>query len=51
MFIEGTEIPIQGRPYKLKETLRSVTPSGNIRTTSKTLIAADGITSFPKLMK
>lgn len=44
MFIEGAEIPqMQGKPYKLKETLRSVTPSGNVLTTSKTVYrAADG---------
>lgn len=43
MFIEGAEVPIPpgNRPYKLKETLKSVTPSGNVITTSKTVFTAN----------
>ena len=40
MFVEGAEIP-GSRPYKLKETLKSVTPSGNVITTSKTVFTAN----------
>ncbi|XP_039278859.1 uncharacterized protein LOC111044175 [Nilaparvata lugens] len=38
LLIEGAEIPVMGdRPYKLKETLRSVSPSGATITTVKTV--------------
>lgn len=47
MFIEGADVPIQGKPYKLKETLRSVTPAGNVLTTSKTVYrASDGMANI-----
>lgn len=42
MFLEkGDTISPDNRPYKLKETLRSVTPSGNVITTSKTIFTAN----------
>lgn len=42
MFTEGSDVLTQGsRPYKLKETLKSVTPSGNVITTSKTVFTAN----------
>ncbi|KAK7794196.1 hypothetical protein R5R35_000484 [Gryllus longicercus] len=38
LFIEGADIPVHGdRPYKLKETLRTVSPSGGVITTTKTV--------------
>lgn len=43
MFVEGSEVPNAGnKPFKLKETLRYVAPSGNVITTSKTVFTAEG---------
>ncbi|KAL0274398.1 UNVERIFIED_CONTAM: hypothetical protein PYX00_006835 [Menopon gallinae] len=43
MFVEGSELPNAGnKPFKLKETLRYVAPSGNVITTSKTVFTAEG---------
>ncbi|XP_075213106.1 uncharacterized protein LOC142319565 isoform X4 [Lycorma delicatula] len=40
LFIEGAEIPVMGdKPYKLKETLRSISPSGATITTTKTVFS------------
>ncbi|XP_063229821.1 uncharacterized protein LOC134534973 isoform X2 [Bacillus rossius redtenbacheri] len=38
LFIEGADIPQLGdKPYKLKETLRTLSPSGGVVTTTKTV--------------
>uniref|UniRef100_A0A8D9EYW3 C2 domain-containing protein 2 n=2 Tax=Cacopsylla melanoneura TaxID=428564 RepID=A0A8D9EYW3_9HEMI len=44
LFIEGSEMPgkEQGKPYKLKETKRAVSPSGRVTTTTKTIYAKPG---------
>ncbi|XP_067003359.2 phospholipid transfer protein C2CD2L isoform X3 [Anabrus simplex] len=43
LFIEGADIPLMGdKPYKLKETLRTVSPSGGVITTTKTVFATPG---------
>ncbi|XP_049775583.1 phospholipid transfer protein C2CD2L isoform X1 [Schistocerca cancellata] len=40
LFIEGPDIPLLGdKPYKLKETLRTVSPSGGVITTTKTVFS------------
>ncbi|GLV42604.1 uncharacterized protein CBL_03343 [Carabus blaptoides fortunei] len=40
LFIEGADIPTLGdRPFKLKETLRTVSPTGTLITTTKTTFA------------
>ncbi|XP_044731037.1 uncharacterized protein LOC123294036 isoform X2 [Chrysoperla carnea] len=36
LFIEGADIPITGKPYKIKESLRTVSPTGQLITTTKT---------------
>lgn len=44
MFIEGADIPHLGdKPYKLKETLRTVSPSGGVVTTTKTVFSKPGV--------
>ncbi|KAI5705432.1 hypothetical protein M8J75_014982 [Diaphorina citri] len=43
LFIEGSEMPKEtGKPYKLKETKRAVSPSGRVTTTTKTIYAKPG---------
>jgi hypothetical protein len=43
LFIEGADIPHLGdKPYKLKETLRTVSPSGGVVTTTKTVFSKPG---------
>jgi hypothetical protein len=43
LFIEGADIPqLGGKPYKLKETLRTVSPSGGVVTTTKTVFSKPG---------
>lgn len=43
LFIEGADIPIlEDRPYKLKETLKTVSPTGAVITTTKTVFAKPG---------
>lgn len=43
LFIEGADIPPAGeRPFKLKETLRTVSPTGALITTTKTTFANGG---------
>lgn len=43
LFIEGADIPTLGdRPFKLKETLRTVSPTGTLITTTKTTFANGG---------
>lgn len=44
LFIEGADIPHLGdKPYKLKETLRTVSPSGGVVTTTKTVFSKPGV--------
>jgi hypothetical protein len=43
LFIEGADIPhLRDKPYKLKETLRTVSPSGGVVTTTKTVFSKPG---------
>ncbi|XP_069698125.1 phospholipid transfer protein C2CD2L isoform X3 [Periplaneta americana] len=43
LFIEGADIPQLGdKPYKLKETLKTVSPSGGVVTTTKTVFSKPG---------
>ncbi|XP_054285158.1 uncharacterized protein LOC129001748 isoform X12 [Macrosteles quadrilineatus] len=43
LFIEGADVPQVGdKPFKLKETLKSVSPSGRPVTTTKTVFAKQG---------
>ncbi|XP_034244281.1 uncharacterized protein LOC117646972 isoform X4 [Thrips palmi] len=43
LFIEGADIPaFGGTPYKLKETLKTTSPSGAVITTTKTVFANAG---------
>uniref|UniRef100_A0A1B6LEX4 Phorbol-ester/DAG-type domain-containing protein n=1 Tax=Graphocephala atropunctata TaxID=36148 RepID=A0A1B6LEX4_9HEMI len=43
LFIEGADLPQMGdKPFKLKETLKSVSPSGKTVTTTKTVFAKPG---------
>ncbi|XP_046675392.1 uncharacterized protein LOC124364163 isoform X19 [Homalodisca vitripennis] len=46
LFIEGADLPQMGdKPFKLKETLKSVSPSGKTVTTTKTVFAKPGPTT------
>ncbi|XP_073988396.1 uncharacterized protein isoform X3 [Rhodnius prolixus] len=46
LLIEGADLPTTGdKPYKVKETLRSVSPSGQLLTTTRTTFAADHLTN------
>ncbi|KAG8238829.1 hypothetical protein J437_LFUL018660 [Ladona fulva] len=43
LFIEGAEIPqMTDHPYKLKETSKSVSPTGKVITTTKTVFSKAG---------
>lgn len=44
MFIEGADIPLtEGRPFKLKETLKTKSPSGHTVTTTRTMFKQNGM--------
>nr|CAD7461182.1 unnamed protein product [Timema tahoe] len=48
LFIEGADIPQLGdKPYKLKETLRMVSPTGGVVTTTKTVFEKPGAVTEP----
>nr|CAD7194269.1 unnamed protein product [Timema douglasi] len=48
LFIEGADIPQLGdKPYKLKETLRTVSPTGGVVTTTKTVFEKPGAVTEP----
>lgn len=50
LFIEGSEMPKEtGKPYKLKETKRAVSPSGRVTTTTKTIYAKPGDYAYEHL--
>uniref|UniRef100_A0A0K8SUS5 C2 domain-containing protein 2 n=2 Tax=Lygus hesperus TaxID=30085 RepID=A0A0K8SUS5_LYGHE len=46
LLIEGADLPMTGdRPYKIKETLRSISPSGQLLTKTTTTFATDKLTN------
>lgn len=43
LFIEGADIPLtEGRPFKLKETLKTTSASGQTMTTTRTMFKQNG---------
>lgn len=52
MFIEGADVPLTAdRPFKLKETLRTISPTGALITTTKTTFANGGKLKTTNLIK